>query len=251
METIYFPACGFGFWYLLGKYEHIREKQSQYILSGSSAGSLICLCSLVDFGEHNFAEMMLKLALESLVECRQRTYYINMYILLDIFIYKLFVYVDETNEKTKEQLARLRIQTTVFHPPFWFEKRQTIPTSLAHLKELCLASCYIPFVANCGNRLTYIINGERHIDGAFIDFYIPHLESFCVVSYRGLRIPSIQNALAMRDIAYNEPFVINRTLDGRIWIISPVSIVLFGIIALLIAMPRISNTIGYSKIWDN
>ncbi len=234
METIYFPAGGFGFWYLLGKYEHIRETQSQYILSGSSAGSIICLCSLVDFGEFDFVEMIAKLALETLVEYRQRTPFINMYILLDIFISKIFVYIDETNENTKEQLARLRIQTTVFHPPFWFEKRQTIPTSLAHLRELCLASCYIPFVANCGNQLTYIINGERHIDGAFIDFYIPHLESFCVVSYRGLRIPSLRNALAMRDIAYNEPFVINRTLDGRIWIISPLSIVLFGVILILI-----------------
>jgi hypothetical protein len=248
METIYFPAGGFGFWYLLGKYEHIREKQSQYILSGSSAGSLICLSSLVDFSKHNFAKMMLKVAIETLVEYRQRTYFVNLYIMLDIFICKLFVYIDETCEKTKEQLARLRIQTTVFHPPFWFEKRQTTPTSLAHLRELCLASCYIPFVANYGNRLTYIINGERHIDGAFIDFYIPHTVSFCVVSYRGLRIPSIQNALAMRDIAYNEPFVINRTYDGRVWIVSPV---LLCIIAIMIAMPRISNTIGYSKIWDN
>ena len=26
MEKIYFPACGFGFWYLFGKYEHIRSK---------------------------------------------------------------------------------------------------------------------------------------------------------------------------------------------------------------------------------
>ena len=189
METIYFPAGGFGFWYLLGKYEHIREKQSQYILSGSSAGSIICLCSLVDFGEHNFFEMIVKLALEVLGEYKQRTYYINMYLLVDLFISKLFSHIDETSEKTKEQLERLRIQTTVFHPPFWFEKRQTTPTSLAHLRELCLASCYIPLVANCGNRLTYIINGERPV--------------------------------------------------------------LLCIIAIMIAMPRISNTIGYSKIWDN
>ena len=246
METIYFPACGFGFWYLFGKYEHIREKQSQYILSGSSAGSLICLCSLVEFGDGvNLSETIAKIGVAAGRECKRRT---NMYLLVDLFISKLFAHIDETSEKTKEQLERLHIQTTVFHPPFWFEKRQTTPTSLAHLRELCLASCYIPFVANYGNRLTYIINGERHIDGAFIDFYIPHLESFCVVSYRGLRIPSIQNALAMRDIAYNEPFVINRTYDGRVWIVSPV---LFCIIALLIAMPRISDTIGYSKIWDN
>lgn len=195
-------VSGFGI-YSVNIREFVRNNRS--IFSGSSAGSLICLCSLVDFGERNFVEITVKLALESLIEYRKRTYYINMYILIDIFISKLFAHIDETSEKTKQQLERLRIQTTVFHPPFWFEKRQTTPTSLAHLRELCLASCYIPFVANYGNRLTYIINGERHIDGAFIDFYIPHTVSFCALSYRGLRIPSIQNALAMRDIAYNEP----------------------------------------------
>lgn len=47
-KTIYFPACGFGFWYLLGKYSHIHNETSNHILIGSSAGSLICFCSLID-----------------------------------------------------------------------------------------------------------------------------------------------------------------------------------------------------------
>lgn len=234
METIYFPAGGFGFWYLLGKYEHIRDTQSQYTLSGSSAGSLVCVCSLVDVGERTFIDLIICIAMEVLVEYRRRALFINMYTLVDMFISKLFTYVDETNEKTRQQLSRLRIQTTVFHPPFRLEKRQTIPTSLEHLRCLCLASCYIPFISNYGNRLAYIINGERHIDGAFIDFYLPHVESFCVVSYRGLRMPSLQNAIAMRDIAYNEPFIVNRTYDGRVWIVSPLSIVLVCIVTFLL-----------------
>ena len=212
MKTIYFPACGFGFWYLLGKYEHIREKQFDYILSGSSAGSLICLCSLVDCGDEPFFEIILRIALDTLSEYNSQTNFINMYIMIDIFISRLFVRIDEKNERTQQQLKRIRIQTTIFHPPFGFEKRQTTPTSLAHLRDLCLASCYIPFVANMNNCITYPINGEQHIDGAFADLYIPHIESFCAISFSGLRIPSRKTAIKMRNIAYNEPFIINHTL---------------------------------------
>jgi hypothetical protein len=233
METIYFPAGGFGFWYLFGKYEHIRKKQSEYILSGSSAGSLICLCSLIDCGDEPFFETILQIATDVLPEYYRRTYFINMYILIDIFISKLFARIDEKNERTQQQLKRIRIQTTVFHPPFWFEKRQTTPTSLAHLRDLCLASCYIPFVANINNCITYPIDGERHIDGVFVDFYIPHISSFCVVSFRGLRIPSRQTAIEMRNIAYNEPFIVNHTLDEPVWIYNPFILFFLGFLVFV------------------
>ncbi len=45
---IYFPACGFGFWYLLGKYERMKHDKNSNNLIGSSGGSLICVCSLID-----------------------------------------------------------------------------------------------------------------------------------------------------------------------------------------------------------
>jgi hypothetical protein len=228
METIYFPACGFGFWYLLGKYEHIREIQSNYLLSGSSAGSLICMCSLVDCKEEPFMETILQMAAVVLPEYTNRTNFINVHIIVDMFIFQLVKRIDETTERTRQQLKRIRIQTTIFHPPCWFEKRQTTPTSISHLRDLCLASCYIPFVSNVNNRLTYLINGEHHIDGGFIDLYIPHMKTFCgISSYRGLRIPSRQNAIEMRNIAYNEPFIINRVIDSRVWICSPYLIIIF------------------------
>jgi hypothetical protein len=234
METIYFPACGFGFWYLFGKYEHIRSKQSQYILSGSSAGSLICICSLVKMDDNVcLSEKIARLGIESALECSKTMRFVNLHIVVDIFISKLFAYIDESDEETFQQLKRLRIQTTVFHWPFWFEKRQTTPNSLAHLKELCLASCHIPFVIDYGKRLTYHINGERHIDGGFIDYYVPHISSFNARSYNSLIIPSIHSALAIRDIAYHEPFIINRAYDGRVWIITPLSLILFSMLAVL------------------
>jgi hypothetical protein len=221
METIYFPACGFGFWYLLGKYERIRENQSQYILSGSSAGSLICLCSLVDFGnDDNFTENVAQVASDTLDECRKQSYFLNYHNMNDIFISKLFAYIDETSEKTKDQLTRLRIQTTKFHPPSWFEKCQTTPTSLAHLRELCVASCYIPLLSNHNNCMTFPLNGEQHIDGGFIDMYIPYTVSFNVPVYNILKLPSKQTVMEMRDTAYNEPFVINHVSDGRVLIYS-------------------------------
>ena len=225
METIYFPACGFGFWFLLGKYERIRENQSQYILSGSSAGSLICLCSLVDFGNDvKFTENVIQVASDTLDECRKQSYFLNYYVLIDIFISKLFAYIDETSEKTKEQLTRLRIQTTKFHPPSWFEKCQTTLTSLAHLRELCLASSYLPLLSNYNNCLTFPLNGEQHIDGGIIDMYIPCTESFNVKVYNILKLPSKQKVMEMRDTAYNEPFVItfvnNSVSDGRVSLFS-------------------------------
>ena len=222
LETIYFPSGGFGFWYLLGKYEHIRKNQSKYILSGSSAGALICLCSLLDFGsdDENFAEKIIQIALDTLDEYTKLTNLLNYCILQAIFISKAFEYIDETSDKTQQQLKRIRIQTTLFRPPFWFEKRQTTPTSLAHLKELCLASCYIPMISNYENRPTYLINGEQHIDGGFIDMYIPHIESFDVPRHNLFEMPSKEKALNMRDTAYNEPFSINRVSDGRVLIFS-------------------------------
>lgn len=221
LETIYFPACGFGFWYLLGKYEHIRKNQSQYILTGSSAGSLICLCSLVDFGDDvNFADKIIQIASDTLDEYKKQTILLNYYILQNIFISKLFEYIDEISDKTQQQLKRIRIQTTIVRPPFWFEKQQTTPTSLTHLRELCLASCYIPLISNYDNRPTYFINGEHHIDGSFIDMYIPNTESFNVPKYNLFEMPSKEKALNMRNIAYNEPFYINRVSDGRVLIFS-------------------------------
>lgn len=51
-RTVYFPACGFGFWYLLGVYMRmVRDIPPQshihqhYIIRGSSAGSMMCLVS--------------------------------------------------------------------------------------------------------------------------------------------------------------------------------------------------------------
>jgi hypothetical protein len=235
METIYFPACGFGFWYLFGKYEHIRSTQAKYILSGSSAGSLICICSLIESKDDmSLSEMVARLGIDSATECKAKTCLVNLHMIIDVFISKLFTHIDESNEETHRQLSRLRIQTTVFHWPFWFEKRQTTPTSLAHLKELCLASCHIPIAIDFGKRITYCINGERHIDGGFIDYYIPHVESFNASSYNSLVIPSMCRALNIRDIAYNEPFLINRTYDSRVMIITPLSFSLFSIIIILL-----------------
>lgn len=51
-RTIYFPACGFGFWYLLGAYMRMERDvptnttvHYNHIIRGSSAGSMICLVS--------------------------------------------------------------------------------------------------------------------------------------------------------------------------------------------------------------
>jgi hypothetical protein len=227
MKTYYFPACGFGFWYLLGKYKQL-DKTDDDIYIGSSGGSLVCVCSLID-KKYNLFEIVFKCALESLYEYKQITYMVNLYIVVSIFLDKLEPFIDKDTLAVK--LTRIKIQVTEING-FYIKKHQIQPKSWFHLKQLCLASCYIPFVCNWNWRLRYEMEGLYFIDGVVADLYSPNLfQTFDVSGYRGLIIPSAERVTKMYLTGLNES-----NKKDYCWAISPYYI---GLIVICFAFYKI------------
>lgn len=220
MKTYYFPACGFGFWYLLGKYQRL-EKSDDDIYIGSSGGSLICVCTLIDTKQHLF-ETVLKCALDTLYQYKRTTYMVNLYLLVSIFLDKLELFVDK--DILALRLQNVRIQITEING-FCIKKHQIQPRSWNHLKQLCLASCYIPLVCNWNCRLRYEIDGLYFVDGFVADLYFPNLyQTFDVSGYRGLMIPSKDRVTKMYLTGFNES-----NHEDYCWAIHPYYITLFVI----------------------
>ena len=222
MNTYYFPACGFGFWYLLGKYQQIdRTKNDIYI--GSSAGSLVFVCSLID-RKHNLFETLVDCAHSAL---RQTTNVFNLHTLVSHFLDNIELLIDRDNLESK--LSRIRIQVTEISG-FAVRKHQIQPTSLNHLKQLCLASCYIPIVSNYNYRLRYAIDGMNCVDGFIADLYSPNVfQTFNVYPYRGLIIPSKERVAEMYLTGLNES-----TTEKVFWIIHPYNAIAFCVLICFI-----------------
>ncbi len=212
MKTYYFPAGGFGFWYLLGKYKQL-EKSIDDVYIGSSAGSLICVCSLID-KKYNLFETVLKCAMKTLKKCKQKTQTINLYFVTSIFLDKLEAFVDKNTLAVN--LTRIKIQVTEING-FHIKKHQIQPKSWEHLKRLCVASCYIPLICNWDWKLYYEIDGLSCIDGFFADLYYPNLfHTFDVSSHCGLTMPSAEKATEMYLTGLNES-----NKEEICWMINP------------------------------
>jgi predicted patatin/cPLA2 family phospholipase len=205
VNTIYFPACGFGFWYLLGKYNHIYNDKSNHMLIGSSAGSLICFCSLLD-RKYPLYETVEKCALDVLEIYNKTQCCINLYTIVWLFVNKLRLYIDET--QIEERLKRIQIQITeVQMYGYKYTRRRITPESINHLCELCIASCYIPFLSRHTNCLYYTIDGRRYIDGAFSDIILPiGYPTFQTLGYAGVMIPDTKKIRKMYDRGLSEQF---------------------------------------------
>jgi hypothetical protein len=228
MGVYYFPACGFGFWYLLGKYQQLKKSEDD-IYIGSSAGSLICVCSLIDT-KYKFFETIVDYAFESLYEYKRTTYTINLYTLVSIFLDNLEAFIDR--EKLMFNLTRLRIQITEIND-FCVKKHQIQPQSWSHLKQLCIASCYIPLLSNYNYGLRYTVDGINCVDGFIADLYYPNLfRTFDVCNYRGLSIPSRERLTKMYLTGLNES-----NKEEFCWMIHP-----FYIITLFVLLTATACT---------
>ena len=85
------------------------------------------------------------------------------------------------------------------------------------MKQLCLASCYIPIISNYRYRLCYTVDGLNCVDGFVADLYSPNLfQTFDVSNYRGLSIPSRERVTNMYLTGLNET-----NNKDYFWIISP------------------------------
>jgi len=169
---LYFPPCGFGFWYLLAKLSKLQELDIDYELSGSSSGSLICLLSLIDKRYHSF-EFMMEIAKDIR---RNIAFPLNLYNIVREFVDRLLLLARETNPtRLRTGLSKIKIQVTEVTFKYYvvpvLTKHQVTPTSLEHLRELCLASSYIPVLSRKTSILScfYNINDMMLLDGGVAD----------------------------------------------------------------------------------
>lgn len=169
MLSYYFPGGGFGFWYLLGIYIKIREitpNSNSYKLVGCSAGSLICLVSLLKEEYINF-DFLLFIYKQS---TKEQGRILNIYMLIHKLCEVVKDYIDY--EKLSLNLQNLRIHITEIN--FFLgcipklKKKIAIPIDLEDLKYLILASCQIPILGRSQNHCFFIeIHNKLYIDGMF------------------------------------------------------------------------------------
>lgn len=232
-QIYYFPPCGFGFWYLLGRYETIKTDEN-VILVGASAGSLICVCSLLT------KEDLIINVLKCAEETRKEYKTINLYLIITIFIDKLFNHIDRTNLETN--LNKIRIQTTELTGWRSIVKHQIKPKTLSHLRELVLASCYIPILSNYNNLLYFNVDGKKMCDGIFVDFYVKNVfTTFDVTNYTNaidlIIIPSNTKIIKMYNegLSDGKMYELNKqfTMEKKITIVTlPFIVVLVFVLVL-------------------
>ncbi len=97
IKKYYFPPCGFGFWYQLGVLESIKD--SEYKLYGSSAGSLICLVSLLDSDEKVNYLLNKALMIKQLINKRGIIQIFNIYNYVSEFTNLLIKKLKEDNSE--------------------------------------------------------------------------------------------------------------------------------------------------------
>jgi hypothetical protein len=225
---IYFPPSGFGFWYYLGQYCQVSNKKCDAFI-GASSGSLLCICTLIE--RDNLFDFVKSIALDTLNEYRKTTWFVNLYVLNRIFIDKLLPFI------TSDDLSKIRIVTTQITFNYFIpmlQKRETIPTSIEHLRELALASTYIPFVSNCGFKPYYTINNEHFMDGGVIDCYIPSCYYTVKPSIVSLIIPTPESLYKIYLDGFTSELTINTrpSVNPQVFIINPF---MLGLIALVFA----------------
>ena len=203
MKHIHFPACGYGFWYYLPKLFEVIESGEEYSLTGASAGSLICIISLLKKEYQNFNSIM-RIAKDVRNNLRQP---VNLYTLVEYFIDRLIELFDKDN--LEKNLKKINIQISVLKfTQFYLDKLIVNPIDIDDLKNACLASCYIPGLSRVFPYYCIYYKGYRCLDGGFceydkyfeindhvhIGFRIPD-EKFCKDLYnRGYATTNLNNA---------------------------------------------------------
>lgn len=110
IKNIYFPPCGFGFWYLLGVLN--SQNYNDYNLYGSSAGSLICLVSLLNKNDRNLNTILnLCIDIQKKKLCASRVFrslylFVTSELLFRLSYRSKYVVILGLEPRTPELLAR-------------------------------------------------------------------------------------------------------------------------------------------------
>ena len=162
MKTFYFPGCGFGFWSALARLFIILDTEKNYKLYGSSSGSLICMISLIKKKYINF-DTIFKICTNIK---KKLTYPLNLYKLTEYFIDEMFKLIEDN-----PKLDKINIQITTINNKYPFiHKKIKSPETLEDLKELCLASTYIPLLCRKYPYIFTYYEDEISIDGYMSDY---------------------------------------------------------------------------------
>jgi hypothetical protein len=235
VQTLYFPPSGFDFWYYLGQYSRISTMDYNECV-GASSGSLLCICTLLDKDQKsNLFEFVKNIALNTLTEYKQQTSFVNLYSLNNIFIDQLFEKIDWTTV----DLSKIKIVTTQVEFKYWavpvLSKRETFPETKEELKELALATTYIPFISNYQYKPYYTIGTEHFIDGGIIDWYMPSAYFSVKPTTASLIMPTEESVFqSYLDGQISELTVTRLPNNPEFYLISPITLTLLVIIFTII-----------------
>ena len=208
MTKLYFPGGGFGFWYLLGIYMKLRDTLPNfrnYQLIGCSAGSLICLVSLLkeEYINLEFFVFLYQQARE------EQSGMLNTYDLINSLFNLTVDYIDYENLSLN--LSNLYIHTTEI-TFFWgclpcVKKNIEQAVNLEYFRQLCLSSCQLPFFGRSTDHCCFInLNNKLLFDGMFSETQLEEQEydqKLDASSHLSLNFPSIIQIEEMYTLGYN------------------------------------------------
>ena len=170
IKKYYFPPVGFGFWFQFGVLNSFKD--NNYFIYGSSGGSVICLLSILKSQDRYFKDI---LNIFNKIRYKYK-YNINLYYFINDFIKQIFIIIQTYDEEyISNKLKTIFIEVSQIHCyyniPFKITSSFIQPTNLLHLRQLIIASCYVPFFTIYNyNPLFYTINKKKYFDGFFGSF---------------------------------------------------------------------------------
>ena len=239
VQSLHFPPSGFGFWYYLGQYSQIQNIEYNECI-GASSGALLCLCTLLDEDKkEDIFEFTKSLAKNTLVEYRNQTKFINLHFISNHFITQLFNHINWENVN----ISKIKIITTKVSFKYWvipiLSKVETVPETKEHLRELTLATTYIPFISNYNYKPYYTIHNEYFVDGGIIDFYTPSSYFSANYSKFSLSIPSVDMIYDLYIDGQTSPLTVHMVpSNSEFYLIHPFTFTLLLVLFLSIVHKR-------------
>lgn len=171
MYNIYFPACGFGFWYELGILN--SNNYENYNLYGCSSGSLICLLSLLDKEEREINIILNEcIDIKNIMSSKNILAILNLYNYSSLLCDKIIKKIEKKElKKINEKLDKIYIEVSeikfIYNIIPYIKSEIIKPKNLLELKELIICSCYIPILSYYKSLFYYKFNNKYYIDGIF------------------------------------------------------------------------------------
>ena len=166
-KKYYFPPVGFGFWFQLGVLNSIKDEN--YLIYGSSAGSITCLMNILKPEDRNLENI---LSISNKIRKKYK-YNINFFNFINDFIKQIYTIIqtyDDTYISNKLKTTYIEVSEihTYYSIPYKVTSCFIQPNDLSHLQNLIIASCFIPLLTIYKyNPFFYTIDDKKYFDGFF------------------------------------------------------------------------------------